>query len=48
MSEEEEVGYCPRCGDLLENYDSHEGGWCNSCEEYWPADIVEERMDEDE
>jgi ssDNA-binding Zn-finger/Zn-ribbon topoisomerase 1 len=44
----EEVGYCPKCGSPLENYNSHEGGWCPKCEEWWPPDIVEDWMEENE
>jgi hypothetical protein len=45
---DEEVGYCPKCGEPLENYSSLEGGWCPKCEEWWPADIVEDFMEENE
>ena len=47
-NEDDEVGYCPKCGESLENYDSHEGGWCPKCEEWWPPDIVEEWMEANE
>jgi transcription initiation factor IIE alpha subunit len=46
--DEEEIGYCPECGEPLENYDSDEGGWCPDCEEWWPSDIVEDWMEENE
>lgn len=39
---------CPKCGKELENYSNQEGGWCPECEEWWPPDIVEERMREDQ
>lgn len=49
MSEEnEEVAYCPKCGDPLENYSHLEGGWCPKCEEWWPPDIVEDFMEDNE
>jgi len=43
-----QVGYCPKCGEPLENYSSLDGGWCPKCEEWWPADRVEECMEENE
>ena len=46
--EVEEIGYCPKCGGCLESYSQCEGGWCPSCEEWWPADIVEDWMEESE
>jgi len=39
---------CPKCGEPLEDYDSHEGGWCPRCGEWFPPDIVRERMEEEE
>ena len=46
--EVEEIGYCPKCGGHLESYSRCEGGWCPKCEEWWPADIVEEWMEDNE
>lgn len=43
-----QVGYCPKCGRVLEDYSQLEGGWCPHCNEWFPVDIVEERMGEDE
>lgn len=45
---DKEVGYCPECGTPIENYDSHEGGWCRKCKRWWPPDLVKERMEENE
>ena len=39
---------CPRCGKELKSYSTLEGGWCEDCEEWWPSDIVEEWLDENE
>jgi len=39
---------CPHCGRELENYSACEGGWCEVCQEWFPPDIVEEGMREDE
>lgn len=39
---------CHRCGTELENYSIVEGGWCPECEEWFPSDIVEERLEENE
>jgi len=39
---------CPKCGEELENWDSHEGGWCPKCEEWYPPDIVYERLEEED
>ena len=39
---------CPKCTSELENYSSCEGGWCPKCEEWFPADIVEEWLAENE
>jgi hypothetical protein len=38
---------CPRCGDILDYFDFHEGGWCSKCQVWWPADRVLEAMEED-
>ena len=39
---------CPTCGHELQDYSTLEGGWCPICEEWFPADIVEERMEEED
>ena len=39
---------CPNCGAALEHYNWEEGGYCLDCEEWWPADIVEQHMEENE
>jgi hypothetical protein len=45
---DDEVGYCPKCGKPLSAYSHQEGGWCEDCQEWWPADIVEEWEEENE
>ena len=45
---DDEVGYCPKCGRPLSAYSRQEGGYCESCEDWFPADIVEERVEENE
>jgi len=40
--------FCPKCGNPLENYSRLEGGFCPICEEWFPSDIVEERMEEED
>jgi len=37
---------CPKCGRILEM--DPDGGWCRFCEEYFPMDILLERMEEEE
>jgi len=39
---------CPKCGEALEDYSNQEGGWCPKCEEWYPPDIVRERMEEED
>ena len=37
---------CPSCSTFLEDYSHSEGGWCPKCEDWWPDDIIQERMEE--
>ena len=37
---------CPKCGKRLDM--DPDGGWCDSCEDYFPMDILIERMEEEE
>jgi len=39
---------CPRCLTALENYSNEEGGWCPKCEDWFPSDIIEEFINENE
>ena len=39
---------CPRCGGGLVNYDKDEGGWCPDCQEWFPPDVIRERLAEEE
>jgi len=39
---------CPRCGCELDNYNRQEGGWCSHCNEWYPADIIEEHLYEED
>jgi uncharacterized protein YbaR (Trm112 family) len=39
---------CPKCITPLENYTKQEGGWCPKCEEWYPADIIREWLEENE
>jgi len=36
---------CPYCGHELENYTNQEGGYCPKCETWFPADVVEDCME---
>ena len=44
----DEIHYCHRCGSELENYDPSEGGWCPTCEDWIPEDVIREREEENE
>jgi protein-arginine kinase activator protein McsA len=44
----EEVAYCPKCEETLEKYSHSKGGWCPKCKEWFPDDIIQERMEENE
>lgn len=39
---------CPQCAKELDCYSNQDGGWCGDCQEWFPPDIVEERMQENE
>jgi len=39
---------CPECLVELEGYSVTEGGWCPKCEEWYPSDVVEEWLQENE
>jgi len=40
------MGICPKCGSYLEEY--HEGGYCEECDEWFPWDIIDEWLAEQE
>jgi len=39
---------CPKCLKKLDNYSTIEGGWCSRCKEWFPPDVVEEFIDEND
>jgi len=39
--------FCPRCGELLEDFSEIEGGWCPRCEEWFPPDLIRDALKEE-